>query len=47
MPNKYIGNNGDGRASMIDKDTSELKKKCNFRTCINRDFCRNCILFSH
>jgi hypothetical protein len=31
MPNKYIGNNGDGRASMIDKDTSELKKKCNFK----------------
>ena len=31
MPNKYVGNNGDGRASMIDKDTSELKKKCNFR----------------
>jgi hypothetical protein len=31
MPNKYIGNDGDGRASMIDKDTSDLKKKCNFR----------------
>jgi len=31
MPNKYIGNNGDGRASMINKDTPDLKKKCNFR----------------
>ena len=31
MPNKYIGNNGDGRASMIDKDIINFKLKCNFR----------------
>jgi len=31
MPNKYIGNIGDGRVSMIDINMNNFKQKCNFR----------------
>jgi hypothetical protein len=30
-PNQYIGNNGDSRVNMIDKNTSDFKLKCGFR----------------
>ena len=30
-PNHYIGNNGDSRVSMIDKNTSDFNLKCGFR----------------
>ena len=31
MPNKYIGNIGDGRVSMVDITSSDFKQNCNFK----------------
>ena len=36
-PNEYIGNNGDSRVTMIDKNTSEFNIKCGFRIEIGKD----------
>ena len=36
-PNQYIGNNGDSRVSMIDKNTSDFNLKCGFRIVQGKD----------